>query len=148
MEVGGSGYDKIVHWCLPGLQDAWNELLFTKLFYSSLITIYIEDIQNIGGSHGPPPWSRCSFASVWRHHITTPIATSKTIKLLVHNESKEYSLSKQIIYMHHGESQGDSSKWSLTCKSSNKPRLRSPIFIPHNYHHQWATQIDKLGTYF
>lgn len=21
------------HWCLPGLQDTWNELLYTKLFF-------------------------------------------------------------------------------------------------------------------
>ncbi|KAM7499406.1 hypothetical protein LguiA_023820 [Lonicera macranthoides] len=27
-------YADCVHWCLPGLQDTWNELLFTKLFYS------------------------------------------------------------------------------------------------------------------
>lgn len=26
-------YADCVHWCLPGLQDTWNELLFTKLFY-------------------------------------------------------------------------------------------------------------------
>ncbi|MFQ6664298.1 hypothetical protein Gotur_031461 [Gossypium turneri] len=28
-------YADCVHWCLPGLQDTWNELLFTKLFYPS-----------------------------------------------------------------------------------------------------------------
>lgn len=27
-------YADCVHWCLPGLQDTWNELLFTKLFYA------------------------------------------------------------------------------------------------------------------
>ncbi|KAL2317091.1 hypothetical protein Fmac_030967 [Flemingia macrophylla] len=27
-------YADCVHWCLPGLQDTWNELLFVKLFYS------------------------------------------------------------------------------------------------------------------
>ncbi|KAI5434021.1 protein trichome birefringence-like 33 [Lathyrus oleraceus] len=26
-------YADCVHWCLPGLQDNWNELLFAKLFY-------------------------------------------------------------------------------------------------------------------
>ncbi|XP_057523269.1 protein trichome birefringence-like 33 [Amaranthus tricolor] len=26
-------YADCMHWCLPGLQDTWNELLFTKLFY-------------------------------------------------------------------------------------------------------------------
>ncbi|CAL9081115.1 unnamed protein product [Musa acuminata var. zebrina] len=26
-------YSDCVHWCLPGLQDTWNELLFTELFY-------------------------------------------------------------------------------------------------------------------
>ncbi|CAA0834432.1 Protein trichome birefringence-like 33 [Striga hermonthica] len=26
-------YADCIHWCLPGLQDIWNELLFTKLFY-------------------------------------------------------------------------------------------------------------------
>lgn len=26
-------YADCLHWCLPGLQDTWNELLFTKLFY-------------------------------------------------------------------------------------------------------------------
>ncbi|CAM0955927.1 unnamed protein product [Alopecurus aequalis] len=26
-------YADCVHWCLPGLQDIWNELLYTKLFY-------------------------------------------------------------------------------------------------------------------
>ncbi|GLT78898.1 hypothetical protein SLA2020_504160 [Shorea laevis] len=26
-------YADCVHWCLPGLQDTWNELLFTKLLY-------------------------------------------------------------------------------------------------------------------
>ncbi|KAL1823896.1 hypothetical protein ACET3Z_010674 [Daucus carota] len=26
-------YADCVHWCLPGLQDTWNELLFHKLFY-------------------------------------------------------------------------------------------------------------------
>lgn len=26
-------YADCVHWCLPGLQDTWNELLFTKIFY-------------------------------------------------------------------------------------------------------------------
>ncbi|GKU92181.1 hypothetical protein SLEP1_g5944 [Rubroshorea leprosula] len=28
-----ASYADCVHWCLPGLQDTWNELLFTKLFY-------------------------------------------------------------------------------------------------------------------
>ncbi|KAM6583071.1 hypothetical protein CsatB_010073 [Cannabis sativa] len=28
-------YADCVHWCLPGLQDTWNELLFAKLFYPS-----------------------------------------------------------------------------------------------------------------
>ncbi|XP_020108452.1 protein trichome birefringence-like 33 isoform X1 [Ananas comosus] len=27
-------YSDCVHWCLPGLQDTWNELLFAKLFYT------------------------------------------------------------------------------------------------------------------
>ncbi|KAJ3676081.1 hypothetical protein LUZ60_003493 [Juncus effusus] len=27
-------YADCVHWCLPGLQETWNELLFVKLFYS------------------------------------------------------------------------------------------------------------------
>ncbi|KAL5709803.1 Protein trichome birefringence-like 33 [Ranunculus cassubicifolius] len=26
-------YSDCVHWCLPGLQDTWNELLYAKLFY-------------------------------------------------------------------------------------------------------------------
>ncbi|XP_052186814.1 protein trichome birefringence-like 33 [Diospyros lotus] len=26
-------YADCIHWCLPGLQDTWNELLFAKLFY-------------------------------------------------------------------------------------------------------------------
>ncbi|KZV25988.1 protein trichome birefringence-like 33 [Dorcoceras hygrometricum] len=26
-------YADCVHWCLPGIQDTWNELLFSKLFY-------------------------------------------------------------------------------------------------------------------
>ncbi|XP_031379484.1 protein trichome birefringence-like 33 [Punica granatum] len=28
-------YADCVHWCLPGLQDTWNELLYAKLFYYS-----------------------------------------------------------------------------------------------------------------
>lgn len=28
-----ASYADCVHWCLPGLQDTWNELLFTELFY-------------------------------------------------------------------------------------------------------------------
>ncbi|XP_019158175.1 PREDICTED: protein trichome birefringence-like 33 [Ipomoea nil] len=28
-----TSYADCVHWCMPGLQDTWNELLFTKLFY-------------------------------------------------------------------------------------------------------------------
>ncbi|KAL5720915.1 hypothetical protein ACHQM5_013541 [Ranunculus cassubicifolius] len=28
-----ASYADCVHWCLPGLQDTWNELLYTKLFY-------------------------------------------------------------------------------------------------------------------
>ncbi|KAJ8764127.1 hypothetical protein K2173_005033 [Erythroxylum novogranatense] len=28
-----ASYADCVHWCMPGLQDTWNELLFTKLFY-------------------------------------------------------------------------------------------------------------------
>ncbi|CAK9135835.1 unnamed protein product [Ilex paraguariensis] len=28
-----AGYADCWHWCLPGVQDTWNELLFTKLFY-------------------------------------------------------------------------------------------------------------------
>ncbi|GFP96838.1 protein trichome birefringence-like 33 [Phtheirospermum japonicum] len=28
-------YADCVHWCLPGIQDTWNELLFATLFYSS-----------------------------------------------------------------------------------------------------------------
>ncbi|CAN1255284.1 Protein trichome birefringence-like 33 [Linum perenne] len=28
-----ASYSDCVHWCLPGLQDTWNELLFAKLFY-------------------------------------------------------------------------------------------------------------------
>ncbi|KAI4306499.1 hypothetical protein L6164_029771 [Bauhinia variegata] len=31
--VNPASYADCVHWCLPGLQDIWNELLFTKLFY-------------------------------------------------------------------------------------------------------------------
>ncbi|CAH9113102.1 unnamed protein product [Cuscuta europaea] len=26
-------YADCIHWCLPGVQDTWNELLFAKLFY-------------------------------------------------------------------------------------------------------------------
>lgn len=29
-----TSYADCVHWCLPGLQDMWNELLYTKLFFS------------------------------------------------------------------------------------------------------------------
>ncbi|KVI04832.1 PC-Esterase [Cynara cardunculus var. scolymus] len=29
-----TSYADCVHWCLPGLQDTWNELLFAKLFYT------------------------------------------------------------------------------------------------------------------
>ncbi|XP_026412419.1 protein trichome birefringence-like 33 isoform X1 [Papaver somniferum] len=28
-----ASYADCVHWCLPGLQDTWNELLYSKLFY-------------------------------------------------------------------------------------------------------------------
>uniref|UniRef100_A0A5B6Z6I6 Putative Trichome birefringence-like 33 isoform 1 n=1 Tax=Davidia involucrata TaxID=16924 RepID=A0A5B6Z6I6_DAVIN len=28
-----ASYADCVHWCLPGLQDTWNDLLFAKLFY-------------------------------------------------------------------------------------------------------------------
>ncbi|KAL3653442.1 Protein trichome birefringence-like 33 [Castilleja foliolosa] len=28
-----ASYADCVHWCLPGIQDTWNELLFAKLFY-------------------------------------------------------------------------------------------------------------------
>lgn len=28
-----ASYADCVHWCLPGLQDTWNEILYTKLFY-------------------------------------------------------------------------------------------------------------------
>ncbi|KAK4783973.1 hypothetical protein SAY86_018341 [Trapa natans] len=28
-----ASYADCVHWCLPGLQDTWNELMFAKLFY-------------------------------------------------------------------------------------------------------------------
>lgn len=28
-----TSYSDCIHWCLPGLQDTWNELLFAKLFY-------------------------------------------------------------------------------------------------------------------
>ncbi|KAL7588323.1 hypothetical protein Lser_V15G36107 [Lactuca serriola] len=28
-----SSYADCIHWCLPGLQDTWNELLFSKLFF-------------------------------------------------------------------------------------------------------------------
>ena len=28
-----TSYADCVHWCLPGLQDTWNELLFAELFY-------------------------------------------------------------------------------------------------------------------
>ncbi|KAJ8769422.1 hypothetical protein K2173_002912 [Erythroxylum novogranatense] len=28
-----ASYADCVHWCLPGVQDTWNELLYTKLFY-------------------------------------------------------------------------------------------------------------------
>ncbi|KAE8708962.1 Protein trichome birefringence-like 32 [Hibiscus syriacus] len=31
--VNPTSYADCVHWCLPGLQDTWNELLFAKLFY-------------------------------------------------------------------------------------------------------------------
>lgn len=33
-----SSYADCVHWCLPGLQDTWNELLFAKLFYPWICT--------------------------------------------------------------------------------------------------------------
>lgn len=26
-------YADCIHWCLPGLQDIWNELLYTKIFF-------------------------------------------------------------------------------------------------------------------
>lgn len=26
-------YADCTHWCLPGLQDTWNELLYSKLFF-------------------------------------------------------------------------------------------------------------------
>ncbi|TXG50046.1 hypothetical protein EZV62_025921 [Acer yangbiense] len=32
-EANPVSYADCVHWCMPGLQDTWNELLFTKLFY-------------------------------------------------------------------------------------------------------------------
>ncbi|KAH6837459.1 hypothetical protein C2S53_018174 [Perilla frutescens var. hirtella] len=28
-----TAYADCIHWCLPGVQDVWNELLFSKLFY-------------------------------------------------------------------------------------------------------------------
>lgn len=28
-----ASYADCVHWCLPGLQDTWNELFFAKLFF-------------------------------------------------------------------------------------------------------------------
>eukprot|EP00262_Sarcandra_glabra_P010135 TRINITY_DN25053_c0_g1_i1.p1 TRINITY_DN25053_c0_g1~~TRINITY_DN25053_c0_g1_i1.p1 ORF type:complete len:142 (-),score=10.67 TRINITY_DN25053_c0_g1_i1:1-396(-) len=28
-----TSYADCVHWCLPGLQDTWNELLYIKLFF-------------------------------------------------------------------------------------------------------------------
>lgn len=28
-----ASYADCIHWCLPGLQDTWNELLFAKLFF-------------------------------------------------------------------------------------------------------------------
>ncbi|AAF01518.1 Protein trichome birefringence-like 32 [Arabidopsis thaliana] len=28
-----ASYSDCIHWCLPGLQDTWNELFFAKLFY-------------------------------------------------------------------------------------------------------------------
>lgn len=28
-----ASYADCMHWCLPGLQDTWNELLFSKLLY-------------------------------------------------------------------------------------------------------------------
>lgn len=27
-------YADCIHWCLPGLPDTWNELLYAKIFYS------------------------------------------------------------------------------------------------------------------
>ncbi|PON83277.1 Trichome birefringence-like family [Trema orientale] len=27
-------YADCIHWCLPGVQDNWNELFYTKLFYT------------------------------------------------------------------------------------------------------------------
>ncbi|TYJ16598.1 hypothetical protein E1A91_A10G266000v1 [Gossypium mustelinum] len=32
-----ASYADCIHWCLPGLQDTWNELLFAKLFHPDLI---------------------------------------------------------------------------------------------------------------
>ncbi|KAL3630560.1 hypothetical protein CASFOL_023544 [Castilleja foliolosa] len=31
--VDPKSYADCIHWCLPGLQDVWNELFFSKLFY-------------------------------------------------------------------------------------------------------------------
>lgn len=28
-----TAYADCIHWCLPGVQDVWNELFFSKLFY-------------------------------------------------------------------------------------------------------------------
>lgn len=33
-------YADCVHWCLPGLQDTWNELLYTKLFFPWELDFY------------------------------------------------------------------------------------------------------------
>jgi hypothetical protein len=31
-----------IHWCLPGLQNTWNELFFAKALFVSLFTIFIQ----------------------------------------------------------------------------------------------------------
>ena len=31
-----SGYADCIHWCLPGVPDTWNEILFTLIFTNSL----------------------------------------------------------------------------------------------------------------
>ncbi|KAI9110807.1 hypothetical protein K1719_018245 [Acacia pycnantha] len=35
-----ASYADCVHWCLPGLQDTWNELLFANLFFPSFQSIH------------------------------------------------------------------------------------------------------------
>lgn len=32
-KANGTRYADCIHWCLPGVQDVWNELFFAKLFF-------------------------------------------------------------------------------------------------------------------